>query len=104
MSLTTDPDDPGLRRIRPDGQQETYLILGGEERLGGFVRPVRTRYVHVTCGATTTMALPIAETYARNPRFYSGTFCCWCGTHFPLVDRGGKPQFRWESDGSPVGS
>lgn len=47
MSTTVDRDDPGLRKIRPDGQQENYLVLSDEERAKGFVRPVRRSYRHV---------------------------------------------------------
>jgi len=43
------------------------------------------------------MGLSLAETYARDPGFYSGTFCCNCGSRFPL------DQFKW-LDGEPVGS
>jgi C-terminal processing protease CtpA/Prc len=44
--LTTDKNDPDLDKTRSDGQQEAYLILSEEERAKGFVRPVRTKYVH----------------------------------------------------------
>jgi hypothetical protein len=47
MSLTTDPDVARSSPLRPDGQQETYLVLSEEERARGFVRPVRHSYVHV---------------------------------------------------------
>lgn len=47
MGLTTDPNDPGIRQTRADGQQEVYLVLSEEERARGFVRPVRTAYRHV---------------------------------------------------------
>ncbi len=53
--LTTDPDDPNLRKKRPDGQNETYLVLSEVERAKGFVRPVRNKYIHLTCGTATTM-------------------------------------------------
>lgn len=49
-----------------------------------------------TCGAVTTMALSIAETYARDPEFYSGTFCCVCAAHYPLE------EFVWLPDGEPM--
>jgi hypothetical protein len=104
MGLTTDPNDPGIRETRPDGQQQTYLVLGEEERAKGFVRPVRRSYKHLVCGAVTTMGLPLAETYARDPSFYGGTFCCTCGSHFRLTNPDGSAAFLWEPDGSAVGS
>jgi hypothetical protein len=99
--ITTDENDPGLNKIRENGQQETYLVLSDEEKAKGFLRPVRRSYIHKKCGTLTTMAQSIAETYARDPSFYGGTFCCGCGTHFPLVEDGER-QFHWE-DGTGVG-
>lgn len=109
MGLTTDPSDPGLRRTKPDGQNEVYLVLSDEDRAKGFVRPVRTKYRHLVCGAVTAMGLAIAETYAREPKFYGATFCCHCGKHFLLShwDREADAEvvdFVWEPDGSAVGS
>lgn len=86
------------RELLPSGQQKDYVVLSEEERRKGFVRPVRRTYRHLACGATTTMGTALAETYARDPGFYSGTFCCNCGTHFPL------DQFVWPGDGSKLGS
>jgi hypothetical protein len=103
MSLATNPEDPGLRQIRPDGQQQTYLVLSEEERAKGFVRPVRKSYKHLACGTVTTMGAAIAETYARDPHFYGGTFCCGCGKHLPLKTVSGW-AFLWEADGDPVGA
>lgn len=86
------------REIDPtSGQQKGYVVLSAEERAKGFVRPVRRTYVHVSCGASTTMGHALAETYARDPGFYSGTFCATCRQHFPLG------QFKWD-DGTVVGS
>lgn len=97
MGLTTDRNDECLNEIRPDGQQECYLILSDEERAKGFIRPVRRTYVHVVCGGSTRMGQAIAETYARNPKFYGGTFCVGCGDHFDLrLD--GVYQFHWDDD------
>lgn len=104
MGLTTDPHDPGLRQIGADGQQERYLVLSDEERARGFVRPVRRAYKHLRCGTVTTMGNALAETYARDPAFYGGTFCVHCRQHFRLRDEDGSPCFTWEPDGSPVGS
>lgn len=50
------------------------------------------------CGTVTTMARSIAETYARDPSFYSGTFCVRCGQHYPLN------QFVWDGTNEQVGS
>jgi len=50
------------------------------------------------CGHTTTISQAIAETYARDPKFYGGTFCVHCGAHFPVQ------QFTWAEDGLIVGS
>src|SRR5439155_4906242 len=119
MGLTTDPNDPCIKLTRPDGQQECDLILPESERAKGFVRPVRQSYKHLKCGTVTRMGLALAETYAGNPKFYGGTFCASCGTHFDLrslnfeepnahlVLRKGKRvlawHFAWEPfDGSYV--
>jgi hypothetical protein len=101
--MTTDRNDPKLKQILPSGQQADYLVLSDEERAKGFVRPVRQTYRHLACGTKTTMGLAIAETYARNPKFYSGTFCCGCGRHFDLGPPW-NPNFLWWPDGEPVGS
>lgn len=101
--LTTDPNSPCLRKIQPNGQQKCYLVLSDEERAKGFVRPVRYAYLHLKCGVITRMGQALSETYARDPHFYGGTFCCGCGTHFPLRTADGW-QFLWEPDGEPVGS
>lgn len=101
MGVTDDRDDPGLKRIGPDGMQETYLVLSDEELAKGFVRPVRTTYRHLKCGAVTTMGLALAETYARDPHFYGGTFCVACGDHFPVGKDG---QFVWDGDETMVGT
>lgn len=139
MGVTTDRDDPDLKKPGENGQQKKYLVLSREEYEKGFVRPYRTNYVHVGlrpkhplrdlteeekerysrfgyvkfeaypesesrglgrywtqeqldrkgCGYRTTMNVEIAATYARDPKFYGGTFCVHCRTHFPVA------EFRW---------
>ena len=103
MSTTTLTDGSPVtddhREINPaTGQQKGYVVLSDEERAKGYVRPVRRSYVHLKCGAVTTMAQSIAETYARDPKFYSGTFCFGCRTHLPL------DEFRWDGTDEIVGS
>ncbi len=93
------PVTPDHREINPaTGQQKGYVVLSEAERHRGFVRPVRRSYLHKTCGAVTTMGLALAETYARDPGFYSGTFCATCRAHFPL------DQFVWAGTDEQVGS
>ena len=73
------PVTPDHQEIIQDGprkgQQKAYVVLSDEERNKGFVRPVRTAYVHQRCDTVTTMGKALAETYARDPYFYNGTFC-----------------------------
>lgn len=45
------------------------------------------------CGGKTLMAREIAETYARDPKFYGSTWCMNCSTHINVN------EFIWD-DGS----
>lgn len=106
MSNTTltdgSPVPPDHREINPDtGQQRGYVVLSNEERSKGFVRPVRLSYIHDKCGGRTTMGRSIAETYAREPGFYSGTFCAICRAHFPV---GLDGEFTWDETTEKVGT
>jgi hypothetical protein len=83
------------------GQQEGYVVLAEEERAKGFVRPLRRSYRHTKCGGVTTMGLALAETYARDPHFYSGTFCCGCRDHGPVGENG---EFVWQGTDIKVGT
>ena len=53
------------------------------------------------CGGETKMGLSLAETYARNPSFYSGTFCVHCRAHFPV---GAEGEFVWSGTIEKVGT
>ena len=91
--VTDDRSDPGLKVIDPaTGMQRKYLVLSDEELAKGFVRPVRKSYIHLKCGGLTTMGTAIAETYARNPYFYGGTYCIKCSAHSPVGEDG---EFVW---------
>jgi hypothetical protein len=92
------PEDRSHTNLRPDGQQQGYVVLSDAERGKGFLRPYRDAYRHLKCGKITTMGRRIAETYAICPDFYSGTFCSNCRAHFPVGEAG---EFVWyEMDGS----
>ena len=155
-STTTDPNDPRLGHgsdEKPVPQNKVYLVLSDEEKKKGFVRPVRTKYIHcipavdrlkvemfsdhkkkealkeygekyvgilpiydkdgkrlggkyVTeedfksggCGVLTKMGMDIAETYARDPKFYGSTYCVGCKMHLPVE------EFCWDGTDEKVGS
>ncbi len=102
------------------GQHKSYIVLCPDERAKGFVRPYRDAYKHVGrlvegeiidggvtdrgpsrvggCGTVTTMGRALSETYARDPSFYSATFCVNCNKHLPVA------EFIWTADGERVGS
>lgn len=50
------------------------------------------------CGVLTTMNRTIAETYARDPKFYGATYCMGCRTHIDVN------EFVWDSTNEKVGS
>jgi hypothetical protein len=104
MPITDDPNDSRLTHgtdDKPVEQSEVYLVLSEEERAKGFVRPVRKSYIHNTCGTVTTMGQALAETYARDPKFYGATYCVGCQMHKPVG------EFHWIDDngiGATVGN
>ena len=96
------PVTPDHREIDPKtGMQKAYVVLSNEERAKGFVRPVRRSYVHDKCGVKTTMGQALAETYARDFQFYSGTFCAGCRDHFPVGENG---EFFWDGTTERAGT
>lgn len=66
-------------------QQEFDAIVARQTHFGG-------------CGTTTNMGRALAETYARDPKFYGATFCIHCNKHLPVN------EFVWEATDETVGS
>lgn len=100
--LTDNPNDPELTHgidNAPTPQASAYLVLSEEERAKGFIRPVRRAYQHLVCSAITTMSQPLAETYARDPRFYGATYCVNCQQHCLVGEQG---EFVWVSDNDEI--
>lgn len=98
---TTSGEAPSVTRAKQTaetGQHGSYIVLCEEERVKGFVRPLRRSYRHTSCGTVTTMGLALCETYARDPQFYGATFCVGCNRHLPVA------EFTWSEDGQVVGS
>lgn len=99
--ITTDPNDPRLGKgvdSEKKPQNAAYLVLSEEERAKGFIRPVRRSYIHTKCGVVTSMPQAIAETYARDPKFYGATYCAGCQLH-ASVD-----EFLWDGTNEVLGS
>lgn len=95
----TEPVQGDHREIDPTtGMQKAYLVLTTDEVAKGFVRPLRSKYVHLQCGGMTRIGASIAATYARDPSFYSATFCVHCRQHLPLS------EFKWDGTNETVGS
>lgn len=106
MSITENQNDPRLTHGADDagskpGMAEVYLVLSAEERAKGYVRPLRRAYVHTVCQGVTTMNLAIAETYARDPKFYGATYCVHCRNHRPVGENG---EFVWDGTDEKVGT
>ena len=95
-----------LEQVPPHGK--IYIPEGSYREMtewalptGRLASPVRRSYVHDKCGCVTTMGLALAETYARDPSFYSGTFCATCRAHFPV---GAAGEFTWKGTAERVGT
>lgn len=106
VTLSGNPAEPGTEHMGAPapidpatGMHGDYWVLSEDERAKGFVRPVRDTYAHTSCnGSLTRMGRSLAETYARDPKFYGATFCCMCRQHYPVA------QFVWAGTSEVVGS
>ena len=98
MLTNGSPVTPDHRELRMDGQQKGYVVLTDEERARGWARPYRDTYTHSACGWDTAMGRKLAETYARDPKFYGATYCSHCRAHFPVS------EFVWKGTHEVVGS
>jgi hypothetical protein len=88
-------------------EKQQYSIFGyvkyeayaddSRSAIGRFWTQLQLDKINGGCGTSTTMGQAIAETYARDPKYYGSTFCVNCKSHLPV------DEFRWE-DGSVLGS
>ena len=99
----------GIRPKHPlhdltDEQKENYGDMGYvkfekyPEGKGAIGKYWTKEELESGCGGETIMSQDIAETYAREPKFYGSTFCMNCGTHFPVE------EFTWKDSEEVVGS
>lgn len=104
------PAPANLRKLTPE-EIERYVGFGyiAFEDYGPDREPVTGCYwtaadmhrIGKGCNGMTRMGLEIAETYARDPKFYGATFCIHCRAHFPV---GADGEFVWSEDGERVGT
>lgn len=62
------------------------------------MRRFKARNLIGGCDTITSMGPAIAETYARDPKFYGSTYCTHCLMHRPV------DEFVWEGTDEKVGS
>ena len=73
----------------------------GSHAVGRYWTQKQLDKVGTGCGAVTTMSQGLAETYARQPGFYGGTYCVGCKMHLPVGQDG---EFVWDGTQERVGS
>ena len=72
---------------------------GSPERVGAVVGRYWSKAKLASgCQTVTSMNRAIAETYARDPKFYGSTFCLACQKHLPVS------EFVWQGTDERVGS
>lgn len=82
------------------GYAKFEAYQGDGDVTGRFWTQAQIDSIGKGCGTETSMAAAIAETYAREPRFYGATYCVHCRKHLPVGEAG---EFVW-LDGSRVGT
>jgi hypothetical protein len=94
-----------------DGEKERYSKFGyvkyeeyptpnpdGSSVIGRYWTQKDIDNIGKGCGVETVMSLPLAETYARDPKFYGATYCVGCMMHKPVA------EFKWSDTDEVVGS
>lgn len=71
---------------KDDGQYENHPTIDD----GEFVQEVKHSYIHTECGQVTKMGSSIAESIARDPEYYTKTFCANCGDYYDVS------EFEWK--------
>lgn len=102
------PIDEYIKNHSNEFDEERIYLFKNKFKYIGYIPysedmyPLIGRYViakdlEVGCGVVTRMATEIAETYARNPKFYNSTYCSFCHKHLPVE------EFLWEGTNIRVG-
>lgn len=96
--ITSDPKHPGINKETDSGQNEAYLVLSAEEISKGFVRPVRTTYIHSGLKPTYKTRPLTAEESNRYAQFKYVAF-----EAYPAVPRTGVTGRYWTQAQLDVG-
>lgn len=89
------PTDFDYGEQQADGQYEKYPTIDD----GEFEQKPRKAYVHVDgCGELTRMTGSLPESVARDPEYYSKTYCAGCKTHVPVEEVEWKDGEDWVVD------
>lgn len=75
-------DDFDYGEKREDGQYENYPTIDE----GEFEQEPRTTYIHEECETRTKMSSDLMKSVARDPSYYTKTFCAGCGEHVPVEE------------------
>ena len=90
MSDDPPPEDFNYGDKLDDGQYENHPTIDE----GSLQQEMRISYVHEECGKTTTIhSRSLAKSIARDPDYYSKTFCTYCREYVPTG------EVHWEKDG-----
>jgi hypothetical protein len=100
--------DPQNRLTHSQSQPESFIELAPRsdphnhdepaERIVRYWTREQIAAAGKGCGTVTTMGRALSETYARQPTFYTHTFCVYCNQHLLVA------EFVWTLDGARVGS
>lgn len=87
MELTNDPNDPDLKVLHTTKQYKKTLVHHESERTPAkFVNQLRNKFRHLKCHQMSTVATSVAETLARDPKFYKELFCGTCQVYVPITE------------------
>jgi len=92
---------PTAERLADGQHADHWAMCPTELMTTPTKRPVRRDYLHSICGGVTTAPVQCAETMARDPSYYTSTFCCTCRSYFSI---GAAGNFTWCDDGTKVGT
>ncbi len=87
--------------VQKMGYTHYEKYVGDDTVTGRYWKAKDLARIERGCGASTRMALPLAETYARDPSFYGSTFCVGCKDYWPVGMTG---EFVWDGTDQLVGT